>query len=322
MKFSRWTRIAFSVAAALATTLAHAEWPDKPVRLLVPYAAGSGVDVSVRPLADAMGRALGQPVVVDNRPGGNGVIGTVALATAAPDGYTIAFGNLVTLAINRTYFSKLPYDPEKLTPIGSAIGNAYVLIARKDMPVSDFAQLMALARSQAGKVSYGSPGQGSAGHLAGEMIQQHQGVSMVHVPYRTGALAVGDMVNGQLDTMLDNIAAVLPFIKDGRVKALAVTGAQRSPSLPDVPTLAESGLKDFEVVAWAGLVAPPATPAPVVGKLNAAMRQALKDPAVLRIFESMSVDVLPSSPEEFTSLIRKENPRWAAAVKRAGVRAD
>lgn len=261
-------------------------------------------------------------IVIDNRGGGNGVIGTLALATAAPDGYTIGFGNLVTLAINRTYFSKLPYDPDKLTTVGSAVGNAYVLIARKELPTADFGSLMTYARGAPGKVSMGSPGQGSAGHLPGEMVQANQGVSMVHVPYRTGALAVGDMINGQLDVMFDNIAAVLPFIKDGRVKALAVTGLKRSPSLPDVPTIAESGIKDFEVVAWGGLIAPPTTPEPVVRKLNAAMLIALQDPTVTRVFETLSIDNLPSSPDGFTSLIKKESPRWAAAVARAGVRAD
>ncbi|MCK9510380.1 MAG: tripartite tricarboxylate transporter substrate binding protein [Pigmentiphaga sp.] len=312
--------LALLVASGAAT--AQDNWPQKPIRLIVPYAAGSGVDSAMRPVATALGAQLQQPVLVDNRAGAGGLVGTQALANAAPDGYTVAFGNIVTLAINPSFHSDLPYDPSRLTPVGLASGSQYVLIARPDFPASTFPELIAYARENPGKVFVGSPGHGSGGHLAAALIETETGASFSMVPYKTGTQAVGDMLNGQLDVMIDNIVAVLPFINDQRVKPLAVTGLKRASTLPDVPTIHEDGLPGFEVLAWGGLVAPEGTPPELVDHLNAALRKALEDPAVIAMAENFSIDLMPSSPEEFTQLIQDETRRWAEVVRYTGVTAN
>jgi tripartite-type tricarboxylate transporter receptor subunit TctC len=320
---STWGRTIAAVAVAVAAVSARAEWPDKPIRLILPYAAGSGVDVAMRPIADAMARQLGQPVVVDNRPSAGGIIGSQALAASAPDGYTIGYGNLVTLAINQSFFSKLPYNPEKdFERIGMTSGNAYVLIARNDLPVSNWKELVEYARKNPGKLSIGSPGVGSAAQLTGELLKAHTGTTMEHVPYKSGVQGVGDMVGGQLDLMIDNIAALLPMIQQQRVKPIAVTSLTRLSVLPTVPTFNESGVPGFEVMAWGGLLAPAGTPRPIVERLNASLRKALEDPKVVQTNATFAIIPLPSTPEEFVAFQRKEIPRWAAAVKSAGVKGD
>jgi tripartite-type tricarboxylate transporter receptor subunit TctC len=262
-------------------------------------------------------------VVIDNRPSAGGIVGTQLVASAAPDGYTIGYGNMVTLAVNRSFYTRLPYDPEKdLAPIGLAVGNAYVLVARKDLPANNLAELVAYAKQHPGKVVMGSLGIGSGAHLAGELVQGSTGIRMLHVPYKSGAQALGDMVNGQVDVMFDNVSGIQQFIAGNQIKALAVTSRQRVPVLPDVPTMEESGIQGIDVVAWGGLVAPAGTPAPVIRKLNAALNKALADPAVVKANAALSIEAMPSTPEAFTSLIRSEVPRWAATVKRAGIKAD
>jgi tripartite-type tricarboxylate transporter receptor subunit TctC len=321
-----WTRrAAVAVLAALATAAlaASAQYPERPVKFIVPYAAGSGVDVAMRPVADAMARELGQAMIVDNRPSAGGIVGTQALVSSANDGYTVGYGNLVTLSINPAFFSKLSYVPEKdLVPVGLISSNAYVLIVRKDLPVRSLQELVAYGREHPGKLSVGTPGIGSAGHLTGELLKTETGLTMVQVPYKTGTQAVADMVNGQLDVTIENISAVLPFVQQGRVKAIAVTSAKRAAVLPEVPTVAESGVPGFEVVAWGALMAPAGTSRKTVDRLNTALRAALADPAVVRANAALSIEALPSSPEELSALMKREKPRWAEAVRRAGVKGD
>jgi len=323
--FPRRARRALALCLALlaAAGAAHAEWPERPIKLIVPYVAGSGPDVVLRPIADALGRELGQPVIVDNRGGAGGIVGTQLLASAAPDGYTIGFGNLVTLAINKSMYPKLPYDPQRgLAPISLAISNALVLVARNDFPAGNVRELIDYARKHPGKVSVGSLGVGSSAHLAGEMLKSETGTVMLHVPYKSGQQAVGDIAGGQLDVMIDNVAGVLPFIRSGQVKVLGATSLARVPVLPDVPTVDESAVRGFEVVSWGGIVAPAGTPRPVIDRLNAAVAKALRDPAVLTLNETLSVDATPSTPEQFASLIASEIPRWGAMVRRSGASAD
>lgn len=317
------SRYAATFMLAAMATVAHADYPTRVVKMVVPYAAGSGVDIAMRPIADAIARQLKAPVVVDNRAGAGGIVGTDAIAKAPPDGYTFGYANLATLAINKSYFRKLPYDPKAdLAPIGLAIANPYVIVVRREFPADTFEQLVEYSKANPGKITMGSPGPGSAGHLAGELIQSDKKITWLHVPYKTGTQAVTDMVGGQLDMLLENIVAVLPFIKDARVKTIAVTSARRSTSLPNVPTLEESGMKGFEVVAWGGFVAPKGTPTPILLKINEAVQKSLKDPAVIRAYDGLSVDSNPSTAEEFSTLIDKEIPRWASAVQRAGVKGD
>jgi tripartite-type tricarboxylate transporter receptor subunit TctC len=270
-----------------------------------------------------MTRELGQSVVVDNRSSAGGIVGSQALATSAPDGYTVGYGNLVTLSINPSFFSKLPYNPEKdFERVGLISANAYVIAARNDLPANNYQELLEYSRKHPDKLSVGSPGVGSAGQLAAEMLKVETGLSFTHVPYKAGTQAVGDMVNGQLDVMIDNIAAVLPLLQQQRIKALAVTSASRVPVLPKVPTLQEAGVRGFEVVAWGGLLAPAGTPKPIVDRLNAALRKALQDPKVQQTNATFAITPMPSTPDEFSALVRRETPRWADAVKRAGVKGD
>lgn len=318
-----WTRRAVVAALAAAALAASAQYPERPVKFIVPYAAGSGVDVAMRPVADAMARELGQAMIVDNRPSAGGIVGTQALVSSANDGYTVGYGNLVTLSINPAFFSKLSYVPEKdLVPVGLISSNAYVLIVRKDLPVRSLQELVAYGREHPGKLSVGTPGIGSAGHLTGELLKTETGLTMVQVPYKTGTQAVADMVNGQLDVTIENISAVLPFVQQGRVKAIAVTSAKRAAVLPEVPTVAESGVPGFEVVAWGALMAPAGTSRKTVDRLNTALRAALADPAVVRANAALSIEALPSSPEELSALMKREKPRWAEAVRRSGVKGD
>lgn len=319
-RLCRWIPV---VLLATAQVPAHAEWPEKTLTMILPYAAGSGVDVVMRPVADAMGKALGQAVVVDNRPSAGGIVGTQALVRAAPDGYTFGYGNLVTLAINKSFFQKLPYDPQKdLRAIGRTSSNAYVIMVRNDLPVSNFQELLAYARRAPRPLSFGSGGVGSAGQLAMELVKSRTGIELVHVPYKTGMQAIGDMVNGQLDLAIDNVAAVLPMLRDGRVRAIAVTSKAAVPVLPNVAPLSASGLPDFDVVAWGGLVAPAGTPDPVIDKLNAALRKAMQDPAFVKLSRDLANEINMSSPQELTALIAEEIPHWAKAVKLAGVQGD
>lgn len=313
----------FALLVALCAGAAHAEWPERPIKLIVPYVAGSGPDVVLRPIADALGRELGQPVVIDNRGSAGGIVGTQLLATSPADGYTIGFGNLVTLAINKSMYSKLPYDPQRsLAPVSLAISNALVLVARNDFPANNIKELIAYAKQNPGKISVGSLGIGSSAHLAGELLKSETGTFMLHVPYKSGQQAVVDIAGGQLDVMVDNVAGVLPFIRSGQVKVLGATSLKRVPVLPDAPTVDESGLKGFEVVSWGGIVAPAGTPKPVIDKLNAAIAKSLQDPAVVKLNATLSVDATPSTPAQFASLIATEIPRWGAMVKRSGATAD
>lgn len=324
--FGSLATLALALSSTLALTstpaLAQDDWPQKPIRLIVPYAAGSGVDSAVRPVAAALANQLDQPVLVDNRAGAGGIVGTQALAQAAPDGYTVAFGNIVTMAINPSFHSSLPYDPGKLTPVGLISGSQYVLIARPDFPASTFPELIEYAKANPQKVFVGSPGHGSGGHLLASLIETETGVSFNMVPYKTGTQAVGDMLNGQLDIMVDNIVGVLPFIQDQRVKALAVTGLQRATTLPEVPTIHEDGIPNFEVLAWGGLIAPEGTPPERVHRLNEALHAALQDPNVIATANNFSIDLMPSSPEEFSQMIQAETQRWAEVVRHTGVTAN
>jgi len=313
----------FALLVALYGGAAHAEWPERPIKLIVPYAAGSGPDVVMRPIAEAMARELGQPVIVDNRGSAGGIVGTQALATSPADGYTMGFGNLVTLAINKSMFSKLPYDPQRsLAPVSLAVSNALVLIARNDFPATDIKGLITFAKQHPGKVSMGSLGVGSSAHLAGELLKSETGTFILHVPYKSSQQAVVDIAGGQLDLMMDNVAGVLPFIRSGQVKVLGATSLKRVPVLPDTPTFDESGLKGFDVVSWGGIVVPAGTPKPIIDRLNAAVARSLQDPAVVKLNATLSVDATPSTPEQFTKLIAAEIPRWGAMVKRSGASVD
>lgn len=314
---------ALGAAASLAPTArAQATYPSRPVRFVVPFAAATGADIACRALTQDLAGVLGQSVVVDNRGGGAGSIGSVEIARAAPDGYTIGYGNVGTLAINRALFSSLPYNPDAFTPIATMGRVQNVLVVRNDLPAKSVQQLIDLARKSPGKLNMASGGNGTTGHLGGELFKAMAGVFMVHVPYRGAGQALTDLIGGSADLMFDNIASALPHIKAGRVRALGVSGAQRSPVLPEVPTIQEAGLKNYETAAWGGVVGPPGMAAELVQRLNRDINRTLALPAVKERYAALAFEPMISAPDALMALARAEAPRWADVVRRSGAKMD
>ena len=313
---------AASAAIALPSRGFAAGYPDRPIRLIVPSAPGGSPDAICRILGEALGRGLNQVVVIDNKPGASGNIGMSDISRAAPDGYTIGYANVGTLAINRALFSRLPYDPDALVPV-SLLGYVQnALVVRKDLPATNVKELIALAKSKPGQLTIGSAGNGTTGHLGGELFKSLTHTEMVHVPYRGSPQAIQDLMGGQLDVMFDNLSSVAPHIKGDRVRVLGVSGAARSPLFPDLPTIAEAGVPGYETVAWGGIVAPPGTPAALVAQLNDAINAQLQDPAVGKRYENLGFEVLSGPPTRLTELAAKETPIWADMVKRSGAKID
>ncbi len=311
-----------AVAGLAGTAWAQAPYPSRPIRFVVPFAAATGADIACRALTQDLAGVLGQPVVVDNRGGGAGSIGSVEIAKAAPDGYTIGYGNVGTLAINRALFSSLPYNPDALTPIATMGRVQNVLVVRNDLPAKTVQQLIDLARKSPGKLNMASGGNGTTGHLGGELFKAMAGVFMVHVPYRGAGQALTDLIGGSADLMFDNIASALPHIKAGRVRALGVSGAQRSPVLPDVPTIQEAGLKNYETTAWGGVVGPPGMAPDLVQRLNRDINRTLALPAVKERYAALAFEPMISAPDALMALARAETPRWAEVVRRSGAKME
>ena len=301
----------------------QAQGDRRPLRVILPYAAGSGADVVFRPYIDAMGRYLQQPLFIDNRGGANGLIGMEVASKAAPDGYTVALGTSGTMVINRFLYSKLPYDPTKdYDLVGTAFGTANVLTARKELEFNSVAELIAYAKRNPGQLKVASGGVGSTGHLSAALFDSMAGTRILHVPYKSGVDAYKDMVNGDIDLLYENVALTANLIKGGRIKALAATSQTRVPTFPDLPTFDESGLKGFEILAWVGLIAPRGTPAPVLDRLGGALRKAVEDPEVKAATESFALIPMSGTSQQFSELIRKETPKWADLVKRSGAKLD
>lgn len=317
-------KLIVTAALAVATAASAQEWPTKPIRLIIPYAAGSGPDIAMRPVADRLGQILKQAVVVDNIAGAGGIVGSQTLARAKPDGYTFGFGNNITLAVNKSFFDKLPYDPDKdFEPVGLLFDNPYILVARPTLKVGNVQELIAYAKANPGKVNFASgTGIGSGSHLTGEMMKSQAGLNLSHIPYKSGSQALSDLVNGSVDVLFDNVNGVQQFIKNGQIKPLAVTSAKRLPQFPDIPTMAESGFPGFEAVAWGGIIAPAGTPPAIVQRLNAAIAEALKSPEVVRANQTMALNPLASSPKEFNAFIAKESVKWAQIVKTSGAKPE
>ena len=308
--------------AAGAPVLAQS---DKPIRLIVPYAPGGPLDITARALADKVKDALGT-VIVDNKPGAGGNIGSDLVAKAAPDGHTIGVAAVATHAINPWLFSKMPFDAAKdFAPITQMVRVPNVLVMNADtaarLKINTLADLIAYAKRHPGKLNYGSGGNGSAGHLAGEMFKQGAGVFIVHIPYNGGNPAQLALLSGQVDFNIDNLATASANIKAGKLKALAVTTAKRSTLLPEVPAIAET-LKGFEVDTWWGLVAPAGTPADIVTRLNTAFTAALKSPDTQTRFAQLMAEPMPTTPEQFGQFMARERARYEPVVKRSGAKVD
>jgi tripartite-type tricarboxylate transporter receptor subunit TctC len=302
---------------------ARAAWPDRPIRLIVPFAAGGSPDVICRLLGGELSKALGQTVLIDNKPGASGNIGTQELVRAAPDGYTLGYANVGTLSINLTLFPTLPYQRDtQLVPVAMMGFVQNALVVRKDLGVKSVADLVALARSRPGKLSLGSAGNGTTGHLSGELFKSQTKTFIVHVPYRGSPQAIQDLIGGQVDLMFDNLSSIGTHIRQGRVTALAVSGSRRSPAFPDLPTLKESGLPDFEIVAWGGIAAPAGTPRDIVLRLNTEITRVMTSPANAERWASLSFEPLAGPPERLFEQARREQPIWADVIRRSGAKVD
>jgi len=297
------------------------DYPTKPVTLVVPYAAGGGNDVLARVAAEPMSKHLGQQIVVDNRGGAGGGIGTRQVAKAAPDGYTLVIGGTGSLAINPTLYDNVGYDPRKdFAPVGMIAAGALIILVHPSVKANTVEELIALAKKEPGKINYASAGIGSGIHLGAELFAHMAGIKLTHVPYKGTGPALNDLLGGHVMMYFSSIPSAVPMVKDGRLRALAVTGTQRSKLFPDVPTVAET-LPGYETVLRYGIVAPAGTPAPVIGKLNKALRAALAQEAVTKRLEAMGVDPLPGSPEEYAADIDREEKKWSEIVRLSGAKA-
>jgi tripartite-type tricarboxylate transporter receptor subunit TctC len=319
---TRRSTLKWASAAVLALpTLARAAWPDRPIRLVVPSAAGGSPDVICRILTNELSKALGQPIVVDNKPGASGSIGMQEVFRALPDGYTLGYGNVGTLAINKSLFAKLPYEPEKLVPVALLGYVQNALVVRSNLGVNNIKEFIALAKSKPGRLVMGSAGNGTTGHLGGELFKSMAGVFLVHVPYRGSPQAIQDLMGGQVDVMFDNLSSIATHVKSGRLKMLGVSGRSRSPLFPDMPTIGEV-VPGYETTAWGGIVAPPGTPRDIVMRVNGEINKILGTPAVNEKYVAVSWESTIGPPERLFDRAARETPIWADVVKRSGARVD
>jgi len=306
-----------------AATLFAQSYPTRPIRFIVPFAPGGSTDTLARTLSTKLGDALGQQVVVDNRAGGNGNIGTDLVAHAAPDGYTILLGYIANLAIGPSLYAKLPFDPVKdFAPITQLAVAPNILVVHPSVPVRNFQEFIAYAKANPTKINFASAAVASPGHLAGELLNLAAGIHMQHVPYKGSGQAVIDLVGGQVQCMVSGMSSVMPHIKAGRLRPLAVTGSQRSPAMPDLPTIAESGFPKFEATAWYGVLAPAGTPPAIVTRLHDETLRALKLPDVKERLEYVGFEIVGSTPAAFGAYIKSEIRKWAPVVKASGAKPE
>ena len=311
------------MACLLGTSLsAVAAYPDKPIRLIVPSASGGAADVLMRTLAIELSNQMGVPFIVENKPGGSFVIGTMELIRAAPDGYTLAYGNVVSLATNSSLLAKIPYKIEDLTLISNAFRVVNILAVNNNVPVNTVQELIAYAKQNPGKLAFSSDGNGTTSHLGMEYFKSMAGIDLLHVPYKGASAAVTDLQGGGVQLMMMNTPVAAPHIEAGRLRALGISDSQRSPAFPTIPTISESGLTGYEVFAWGGLVGPANMPAEIVERLNKETRKALASPALLEKFKTFGDAATPSTPEEFLALSRAETKKWAEVIKTSGAKID
>ena len=322
---TRLTLTLLIIAAAHAVCAAPSEsgaapWPTKSTRLIVPFSPGSATDTIARVVAQKLSEALGQPVVIDNRAGASGSIGAEIAARAAPDGYTLILGTTSTHAIAASVNPKLSYDPvSDFSPISLIGSSPYVVAVHPALAANDLKELIALAKAKPGQLSYGSAGNASLAHLAGELFSLMAGVKLIHVPYKSSALSVLDVLSGRIELQFGSIAPTLPHIRSGRLRALAVTGATRLAALPAVPTVIESGLRGYEVSLWMGILAPARTPAAIVSRLHRELVAILGTAGIKDALVAQGVEPRPSTPADFAAYIRAEIAKYGKVVKTAGI---
>jgi tripartite-type tricarboxylate transporter receptor subunit TctC len=305
-----------------ATLAQGSAYPDKSIRFVVPYPPGGGTDVIARIVQDRLRAALGQSIVIDNRGGAGGSIGTEVVARSAPDGYTVLF-TLSSHTINPAIFSKLSFDTARdFEPVGIVCSLPQILVANPQFPANTVQQLIAMAKEKPGSLAYASVGNGSPGHLAGEMMKIRTGTQLTHIPYRGGGPAVTDVVSGQVPLLWVSIPAAAQFVKQKQLKALAVSTLKRSAAFPDVPTMQESGISDFEVDSWYAMFVPAKTPRAIVDRLNAALNTVLNEPEIRERLLAQGSEAVGGTPEQLGAVVNAELPKWAKLVKDAGIKAD
>ena len=307
------------------TAQAHAQtlYPNKPITFIVPYAAGGGSDARSRQIAQRMSVLLKQPIIVDNKAGAGGNIGTEFIAKAAPDGYTIGMGNFAPLSVNKTLFGNLRYDPEKdLMPIVLIEKGPLMLVTNPNSPYKNIKDVVAAAKANPGKLTFSSGGIGGSHHLSAELFKQSAGIDMIHVPYKSGSAGLTDLMAGTVDLMFDQMYSAMPSVKANKLKAIAITSKTRSPLFPDVPTFVEAGLPKVVVLNWQGLVAPKGTPKAIIDRLNAAANEALKDPQLRSLMLAQGNEIGGGTPAEFADLIKTESVKWSAVVKAAHIKPE
>jgi len=311
-----------AVLLGFAPTSAFAQYPTKPIRFIVPWGPGSGPDVTSRIVATELSARLGQQIVIDNRPGAGGTVGMALIARAAPDGYTVGPGN-IGQTISYSVIPNVSYDLNKdFQSIGRTLVSANVLAVRLSLPVKSVQELIVYAKNNPGNLLYGSPGNGTSPHVGMELFKLMTGAQMVHVPYKDAQQAITGLVAGQVDLLFDNMPAIVPHVRAGRVRGLAVTGPRRSPAVPELPTVAEAGVTGFEVITWAGVIGPRGIPKDIVARLNAEINSALMSPALKEKFAGLGLEPAGGTSEEFDTFMKKEAAKWADVVKRARVRVD
>lgn len=317
---SRFLSLAAGTLMMAAAPAAMAEWPERAVTFVVPSAAGGSPDVLSRVITNDVAKVLNTSLVIDNKPGAAGNIGIMNILGKPADGYTIGYGNVNTLAVNRALFKKLPYDVDRdLVPVIHAFNLYNVMIVRADSPHTTAAAVIDAARKAPGKLSFGAPGVGTTGHMSGELFRSMAKIDVLYVPYNGGPAALQDLLGGRIDYLFANSSEVVPLAASGKVRALGVTSLQRLPLLPQVPTLDEAGLKGYETVAWGGVVAPRNTPKPIVDKLNAAFRTSLQSPQVREGLAKLGAVPAGGTPEQFKQMIDQETARWEKVIETAKI---
>ncbi len=322
MQASRRLLLALA-ASALATGASAQAWPTKPIRIVVPFPPGGGTDSIARETSQKVAAATGWTFVIDNKPGVGGNLGVDAVAKSPADGYTLVLGQTSNLAISPTLYAKVPYDPQKdLAPVLLIANAPLVMVAGMGTPYKTLADVVNAAKAKPGAINFASPGNGTVAHLTSEMFQKAAGIKTQHVPYKGAAASMTDLIGGNVDLYMSSVPTLIGQIKQGKLRALAITSAKRSDDLPDVPTINESGYKGFDAVSWFGLLAPAGTPKDVVARLNAEFNKALQSPELRKKLGDEGADVAGGTPEQFAALIKDEIPRWGKVVKESGARVD
>ena len=324
---NRFARLALlSLAASSCLAAGSAAWgayPDKPIRLIVPFPAGGATDFMARSLAQKLSERLGKPIVVDNRGGAGGTIGAEVVASAPPDGYTLLFSTMGVLAINPSLYEKLRYDPLKdFAPVSLTHATANVLVVHPSVPAKNLQELIALAKAKPGTLTFGSSGNGTSSHLSGELFKSMAGIDITHVPYKGTGPALTDLLTGRISMMIDTVSVHVENVNAGKLRALGVTSAKRTPSLPNVPTIAEAGLPGFDVSIWLGVLAPARTPPEIVARLNSEISKVMAEPEMKAQMTKAGIEAISSTPQEFTATIKSDNAKWGKVVKASGAHVD